>query len=73
MEASISLKEQIIYLLYQLKLSGIDEISAGDLMLLLGIEENDIPEEDFEVMVEMKEDQMVLGELVQAKLNNQIN
>lgn len=73
MEVEISLREQIIYCLYQLKLAGINSISAGDIMLLLGISEEEIPEEDFHTMVEMPEEQMVLGELIQAKLNNQVN
>ena len=55
--------DQILSVLYQLKMQGVESISSGELMMLMGIDEEEIPSDQFNIVLRLTEDNEIQGEL----------
>jgi hypothetical protein len=66
-------RDQILSIVYQMKLQGVDVISAGQILLLLGVEPDQIEDEQFDIMLSMSDENEVLGELATARLSNNVH
>jgi len=65
--------DQILSVLYQLKMQGVESISSGELMMLMGIDEEEIPSDQFNIVLRLTEDNEIQGELALARLMNRIH
>ena len=66
-------RDQILSIIYQLKKQGVDPVSLGQVLVLMGMDEDSIEEEKFDIMLSMSEENEVIGELALARLCNNIH
>lgn len=73
MSNELSIRDQMLYILFELNQQGVESISQADLLILLGVDEVDIEPELHDVILAISQEGLAEGELIFARLNNQIH
>ena len=72
MSEEISVKDQMLCILFQLSQQGVESITQADILLMLGLDEDEIEAACHDVIITASEEALAQGELIFAKLTNQI-
>jgi hypothetical protein len=72
-ESESETRDQILGLMYSFKQQGMDQISLGELLLLLGVDLEEITDDQFDIMVSLPDSSDLEAELCWARINNQIH
>jgi len=73
MNERTEIHDQILSILYQLKQQGVTKISSAHIMLILGVEEEEIPSDHYGIMLSLDQDAELEAELATARLMNNIH
>ena len=73
MSNELSVKDQMLCIMFQLNQQGVENITQAEMLIMLGVDEDEIEPEAHQVILTVSEEALAEGELIFARLTNQIH